>query len=61
MLEKREGEPCPICAQPLQRRRSTFRTILGDIAFCARCSASFELVEDDDLMPLGLTSESPAY
>ncbi|MBY0564026.1 MAG: hypothetical protein K2P58_07550 [Hyphomonadaceae bacterium] len=61
MLEKREGEPCPICAQPLQRRRSTFRTILGDVAYCARCSASYELAEDNDLGPLALKTEAPAY
>lgn len=49
MLEKRIGEPCPTCQTPLQRRRSTFRTVVGDIAFCARCCSSFELkVEEDD-------------
>lgn len=48
MLEKRIGEPCPTCQTPLQRRRSTFRTIVGDVAFCARCCSSFELVSDDD-------------
>lgn len=50
MLEKRIGEPCPTCQTPLQRRASTFRTIVGDVAFCARCCSSFELVtaEDDD-------------
>ncbi len=44
MLEKKIGEPCPTCETPLQRRRSTFRTILGDVAFCARCCSSFEIV-----------------
>ncbi|MEZ5957806.1 MAG: hypothetical protein R3C27_11425 [Hyphomonadaceae bacterium] len=50
MLEKHIGEPCPTCQTPLQRRASTFRTIVGDVAFCARCCSSFELatVEDDD-------------
>lgn len=48
MLEKRIGEPCPTCETPLQRRRSTFRTIVGDVAFCARCCSSFELVSDED-------------
>lgn len=43
MLEKRIGEPCPTCSTPLQRRRSTFRTVVGDVAFCARCCSSFEL------------------
>ena len=48
MLEKKIGEPCPTCATPLQRRRSTFRTIVGDVAYCARCCSSFELRRDDD-------------
>lgn len=48
MLEKKIGEPCPTCATPLLRRRSTFRTIVGDVAYCARCCSSFELREDDD-------------
>lgn len=48
MLEKRIGEPCPTCETPLQRRRSTFRTIVGDVAFCARCCSSFEMASDDD-------------
>jgi hypothetical protein len=43
MLEKKIGEPCPTCETPLQRRRSTFRTIVGDVAFCARCCSSFEI------------------
>jgi hypothetical protein len=52
MLEKRIGEPCPTCQTPLQRRRSTFRTVAGDVAFCARCCSSFELASDaeDSLM-----------
>ena len=54
MHEKKIGEPCPTCATALQRRRSTFRTIVGDIAYCARCCSSFELSRDDD-MALGLT------
>ncbi|MES1157057.1 MAG: hypothetical protein ABUL73_04670 [Alphaproteobacteria bacterium] len=45
MSMKNIGEPCPNCATPLQRRRSTFRTIVGDVAYCARCCASYELVE----------------
>lgn len=48
MLEKRIGEPCPTCQTPLQRRASTFRTVVGDVAFCARCCSSFELAKDDD-------------
>jgi hypothetical protein len=47
MLEKKIGEPCPTCQTPLQRRRSTFRTIVGDVAYCARCCSSFELVRED--------------
>ena len=48
MLEKKIGEPCPTCETPLQRRRSTFRTIVGDVAFCARCCSSFEIAREDD-------------
>lgn len=48
MLEKRIGEPCPTCQTPLQRRASTFRTIVGDVAYCARCCSSFELARDED-------------
>ena len=55
MLEKKIGEPCPTCETPLQRRRSTFRTIVGDVAYCARCCSSFELstTEDDALAAMG--------
>lgn len=45
MILKSIGEPCPNCTTPLQRRRSTFRTVAGDVAFCARCSASYEMME----------------
>jgi len=48
MLEKKIGEPCPTCQTPLQRRRSTFRTVVGDVAFCARCCSAFELKADED-------------
>jgi hypothetical protein len=48
MLEKKIGEPCPTCQTPLLRRRSTFRTIVGDVAYCARCCSSFELAGEDD-------------
>jgi hypothetical protein len=56
MHEKKIGEPCPTCATPLQRRRSTFRTIAGDIAYCARCCSSFELAREDD-SPLAFTPQ----
>ena len=55
MLEKKIGEPCPTCETPLQRRRSTFRTIVGDVAYCARCCSSFELAREDDLVAALLT------
>ena len=48
MLEKNIGEPCPTCQTPLQRRRSTFRTIVGDVAFCARCCSSFEIAAEGE-------------
>lgn len=50
MHEKKIGEPCPTCETPLQRRRSTFRTIVGDVAFCARCCSSFEVAGEGELM-----------
>lgn len=62
MHEKHIGEPCPACQTPLQRRRSTFRTIEGDVAYCARCCSSFELAADNDrvlAMP-GRVEFSPA-
>lgn len=49
MHEKKIGEPCPTCETPLQRRRSTFRTIVGDVAFCARCCSSFEVASESEL------------
>jgi ssDNA-binding Zn-finger/Zn-ribbon topoisomerase 1 len=49
MHEKKIGEPCPTCETPLQRRRSTFRTIVGDIAYCARCCSSFEVAGEAEL------------
>ena len=57
MLEKKIGEPCPTCETPLQRRRSTFRTIVGDVAYCARCCSSFEIACDDEAN-LGLIANS---
>ena len=48
MHEKHIGEPCPACRTPLQRRKSTFRTIVGDVAYCARCCASYELAREDE-------------
>ncbi len=49
MLEKKIGEPCPACQTPLLRRKSTFRTIVGDVAYCARCCSSFELEREENL------------
>lgn len=57
MLEKKIGEPCPTCQTPLQRRVSTFRTIVGDVAFCARCCSSFEISAEDDETVLGFAPE----
>lgn len=47
MLAKKIGEPCPKCATRLMRRRSKFARIEGDVAYCARCDASFELAADE--------------
>jgi hypothetical protein len=59
MLEKQIGEPCPTCNLPLQRRRSTFRTIIGDVAFCARCSASYEIAAPPEQLELPLWVDNP--
>lgn len=48
---KRVGDPCPKCAGKLMRRRSNFRLIAGDVAYCAPCNASFELVEEEQTVP----------
>lgn len=40
---KKIGDPCPKCGRALMRRRSTFRAIVGDVAYCADCNAAFEL------------------
>ena len=48
MLSKKIGDPCPACGTALMRRRSTFRSVAGDVAFCARCNSSFELAREDD-------------
>lgn len=61
MLEKKIGEPCPACAMPLQRRRSTFRTIVGDVAYCARCCSSFELVREDNMALMLSRAELAAH
>ena len=47
MLEKKIGDPCPTCNSPLLRRKSSFRTILGDVAYCARCCSSFEIEKEE--------------
>ena len=47
MFRKRVGEPCPQCRTPLQRRRSSFQAIEGDIAYCAQCAASYQLVKEE--------------
>lgn len=57
MHQKHVGEPCPACRMPLQRRRSTFKTIQGDVAYCARCCSSFELAAEENL---GLGLAAPA-
>ena len=46
MLAKKVGDPCPKCAARLIRRRSNFRMIVGDVAYCGPCNASFELTEE---------------
>ena len=46
MLSKKVGDQCPKCEARLIRRKSTFRLIPGDVAYCAPCNAAYELAED---------------
>ncbi|MBN8606264.1 MAG: hypothetical protein J0L81_05045 [Caulobacterales bacterium] len=62
MLEKKIGEPCPSCETPLMRRRSTFRSISGDVAYCARCNSAYEIAceaEDRALAAFGPPEWAP--
>lgn len=52
MLSKKVGDPCPKCASRLFRRRSNFRVINGDVAYCGPCNAAYELHdEEEELLP----------
>jgi hypothetical protein len=53
MLEKRIGDPCPKCSAALMRRRCnrSFRTETGDVAYCARCDAAWEIAKDEVAAP----------
>lgn len=44
-MGKKEGDPCPRCSTPLLRRKSNFRSFLGDVAHCAGCNMSFEMFD----------------
>jgi uncharacterized Zn finger protein (UPF0148 family) len=57
MFAKRIGECCPKCQAPLIRRRAgaSFRSISGDVAYCARCNSAWELAEDT--VPIGVIRE----
>lgn len=49
MLAKKIGDPCPKCAAPLLRRRSTsYRAVQGDVAYCGRCNAAYELAAEPE-------------
>lgn len=50
MYGKRIGEPCPKCASlliPRAKRMIARGGGSGDMAFCPRCSAAYELAEPD--------------
>ncbi len=47
MLSRRIGEPCPKCPTRLMRRRAKINGQVGDVAYCARCDASFEIAADE--------------
>jgi hypothetical protein len=48
MSARRIGGPCPKCGAVLMRRERArlFRTGSGDVAYCARCNAAWD-IEDD--------------
>lgn len=48
MLSKKVGDPCPKCASRLFRRRSNFRLVEGDVAYCGPCDAAYELREEEE-------------
>lgn len=49
MPGKQIGDPCPKCAATLMRRRraSLFRMADGDVAFCARCNAAWDIAGEE--------------
>lgn len=47
MLSRRIGEPCPKCTTRLMRRRTKVNGLVGDVAYCARCDAAFEIAADE--------------
>lgn len=52
MKSKRIGEPCPKCATRLMRRKAKINGDVGEVAYCARCNAAFEIAVDEPvLMP----------
>ncbi len=58
-MTKKVGDPCPKCAAKLIRRRSNFRRIVGDVAYCAPCGAAFELAEEEPTQTL--FAPAPAF
>ena len=45
------GAPCPKCGALLmpRERARLFRNGVGDVAFCARCKAAWDIAEADEL------------
>lgn len=57
MSARRIGGPCPKCGAILMRRERArvFRSAGGDVAYCARCNAAWDIEEDaeraSDILP----------
>jgi hypothetical protein len=48
LSDKKIGGPCPKCGAALMRRERArlFRDGSGDVAYCARCNAAWDIAED---------------
>lgn len=48
MSGKEIGGPCPKCGAVLMRRERArvFRSGSGDVAYCARCNAAWDIAEE---------------
>lgn len=56
------GGPCPKCGGLLLRRERArlFRTGVGDVAYCARCHAAWDIDEEAARIPQPILAPRPA-